>query len=183
MNLKAIEKSIKDLLIALGEDPERPGLKETPARVARLYQEVLSGHGNNPISHLKVFPNDSLSGLIVVKNIHFFSTCEHHLVPFFGEVSIGYIPNEKLLGLSKFARIVEVFARRLQLQEHLTKQILVALEEVLQPKGCAVRIEAKHLCMMSRGIKSNGSCTITTQFAGMLGSDQNLKAEFLQNFV
>ena len=152
MDTQKIEQAITMLLEAVGEDPNREGLKETPARVARMYQELLGGMDKDGKEHLsKVFSAPD-SEIVVEKNIEFYSLCEHHMLPFFGNVHIAYIPNGKVVGLSKMGRLVEVYARRLQIQERMTGQIADELEKALDAKGVLVVIEAEHLCMTMRGI-------------------------------
>lgn len=152
-NLEKMANLIKELLIELGEDPEREGLKKTPMRVAKAYQYLTKGYREDidKVLNGAVF-NEKYNEMVVVKNIDFFSLCEHHLLPFYGKVHIAYIPNGKIVGLSKIPRIVEVFSRRLQVQERLTQQIADTLNEYLNPKGVAVVIEARHLCMIMRGL-------------------------------
>ncbi|MGN0477112.1 MAG: GTP cyclohydrolase I FolE [Ruminococcus sp.] len=156
-----IQKAVVEILEAIGEDPNREGLRETPSRVARMYSELTSGYSDSAKTHLsKVFTAEN-SQFVLEKDINFHSLCEHHMLPFFGKVHIAYIPDGKVVGLSKLARLVEVFARRLQIQEQMTNQIADALEEELAPKGVFVIIEAEHTCMTMRGIKKIGSKTIT----------------------
>lgn len=162
---KRLEKLLKNLakqiITSVEENPERDGLKDTPARVAKVYTELLSGYYDSPSRVIKLFDSNDFHGLITVANIEFYSLCEHHLIPFFGKIHIGYIPNGKILGFSKFARIVKIYSRRLQTQEYLTKQIFDILEKNLAPKGIVVCIEAKHLCISMRGVKASG-CSIKT---------------------
>ncbi|KKS11196.1 GTP cyclohydrolase I FolE [Candidatus Gottesmanbacteria bacterium RIFCSPLOWO2_01_FULL_46_21] len=155
-------KFIPRLVESFGEDPQREGLNETPGRVLRMYEELLSGYSKNPSSVFKTFKNDGYKDLVTVANINFYSLCEHHLIPFFGKVHIGYVPNGRILGFSKFARLVDVYARRLQTQENLTKQIFDSIQSNLHPKACIVRIEAEHLCVNMRGIKKKDFITKTT---------------------
>jgi len=173
-----IENQIKELLHSLGEDVERDGLKETPKRVSAMYQELLQGYTTSPKSVFKLFESNDYDGLITVHGIDFYSLCEHHLVPFFGQVHIGYIPNGKILGLSKFARLVDVFARRLQVQEHLTTQIADAIMEHLKPKGVIVFALAEHLCMSMRGVKKKGAVTKTLVMKGVFKEDKQLLDQF-----
>lgn len=179
MNKVKVQSNIKELLKMIDENPNREGLADTPRRVADYYQEVLAGYDQNPLDHATTFPSEGEHGLVTVKAIDFYSLCEHHLVPFFGEVSIGYLPNGRIIGLSKLARIVEVFSRRLQVQERLTNQILDNIVEILHPIGCAVHINAKHLCMAMRGIKKEDTSTVTTNFYGELKTNFELRREFL----
>ncbi len=181
MNSNNIENAVKGILFEIGEDPSREGLVETPIRVAKMYQEIFSGYNEDYHKHAKTFSADGASGLVIINDIGFYSLCEHHMVPFMGNIIIGYIPDKKILGLSKFARIADVFTHRLQIQERLTKQILDAIVEILEPKGAAVYINAKHLCMAMRGVKKETSKTITTSFYGLLNDDNNLRREFLDS--
>lgn len=154
----------KEFLIAIGEDPNREGLIETPERVAKMCDELFNP--NRETFNCKVFNSDNYGGIVLVKNIDFSSVCEHHLLPFVGEIHIAYIPREKILGLSKFARIVDKHAKKLQLQERLAKDILDDIQGTMNPLGIAIYIEAKHLCMNIRGIKRRNASTITTLFSG-----------------
>lgn len=170
-----IEQAVILLLEGMGEDPEREGLKETPGRIARMYEELYGGMFEDPAVHLsKTFSADS-SELVVEKDITFYSTCEHHLLPFYGKAHIAYVPDGKVVGLSKLARTVEVFARRLQIQEQLTGQIADALMECIAPKGVMVMIEAEHMCMTMRGIKKPGSQTVTIARRGQFMEDPSLE--------
>ena len=179
MDTQKIEQAITMLLEAVGEDPSREGLKETPARVARMYQELLGGMDKDGKEHLsKVFSAPD-SEIVVEKNIEFYSLCEHHLLPFFGNVHIAYIPNGKVVGLSKMGRLVEVYARRLQIQERMTGQIADELEKALDAKGVLVVIEAEHLCMTMRGIKKRGARTVSYASRGVFREDPQKKQEAL----
>jgi GTP cyclohydrolase I len=164
----------------LGENPCREGLKETPKRVAKMYEELLKGYKIDPKSVFKCFSSDHYSGLIVVSDIDFYSLCEHHLLPFYGKIHIGYVPDGKILGLSKFARLVEIFARRLQLQERLTKQIAETLQENLNSEGIVVYCEARHLCMSMRGIKKGASRMQTLVKTGVFNTNKNLLPQFFR---
>src|SRR3989338_4238313 len=170
--------TIKKLLIYFGEDIKRDGLKETPIRVERMYEELLSGYKKDPKSIFKKFESESYKGLITVTNIDFFSLCEHHLLPFFGKVSIGYIPNGHILGLSKFARLVDIYAKRLQVQEHLTTLIANSLMKHLNAQGVIVHITATNLCMSMRGVNKTNVVTKTTIVRGVLKEDQYLQNQF-----
>lgn len=161
-----IQEAVRMLLDAIGEDPSREGLVDTPDRVARMYEELTSGYAESASDHLKKVFSEDGSDVVVEKDIAFSSMCEHHLMPFFGKVHIAYIPNGRVAGLSKLARTVEVFARRLQLQERLNAQIADAVYEELGAKGVCVVIEAEHTCMTSRGVKKMGSRTITIAMRG-----------------
>lgn len=160
------ESAVRLLLEALGEDVESPGLVETPARVVRMYEEVLAGREVDPATHLsKVFPLED-PGFVLERDISFHSLCEHHLLPFFGKVHIAYLPKDKVTGLSKLARTVETYARRLQLQERMTQQICQAIQTTLNPEGVLVVAEAEHFCMSMRGIRKPGTTTVTLAATG-----------------
>lgn len=162
MDKEKIEQAVALLLEGLGEDASRPGLVDTPKRVARMYEEICGGMQESAKEHLaKRFPIEE-SGIVLEKDITFYSLCEHHIMPFFGKAHIAYIPDKEVVGISKLARTVEVFARRLQLQEQLTAQIADAIMTELKPKGVMVQLEAEHLCMTMRGVKKPGSKTVTT---------------------
>lgn len=180
MDLEKIEKAVYNILEAVGEDPERPGLKETPSRVARMYAEMFAGLNEDPTRHLKFFEEKSNDEMVIVRDIPFASMCEHHLLPFVGKAHIAYIPSDnKIIGLSKFARIVDNFAKKPQVQERLTHDIADFLEEHLKPKGVAVIIEAEHMCMSIRGAKASGSKTQTSALRGCMKSDARTRAEVL----
>ncbi len=180
MNKKAVEKLIEDFLKELGEDPGREGLLNTPARVAEAFDFLTSGYKKN----IKEIMNDALFNekydeMVLVKNIDFYSLCEHHMLPFYGKVHVAYIPNGKIIGLSKIPRLVEIFARRLQVQERMTQQIADTLEEYLQPKGVAVVVEAFHMCMMMRGVEKQNSSATTSAVHGDFKEDARTRTEFL----
>jgi GTP cyclohydrolase I len=180
MDLKKIEKAVKMILDAIGEDPGRHGLKETPARVARMYSEIFSGIAADPAKEIKMFHEGEHEEMIMVKDIPFYSVCEHHLVPFIGKAHVAYIPTKgKVTGLSKLVRVVEGFAKRLQVQERLTSQIADTLMEKLDPRGVLVIIEAEHLCMSMRGVKKPGSVTVTSAVRGIFRKNTTTKAEAL----
>jgi GTP cyclohydrolase I len=164
------EAAVRELLIAVGEDPDREGLLETPARVARAYRELLSGMRSHPEEVLTTTFDLGHDEMILVKDIELWSMCEHHLVPFTGVAHVGYIPNEngRITGLSKLARLVDVYARRPQVQERLTTQIADSLMEILEARGCIVVIEAEHLCMTMRGVRKPGSKTVTSAVRGVM---------------
>lgn len=179
MDLNKIKEAVKLFLEAIGEDTKREGLIETPDRVARMCEEIFGGMGKDAKEHLtKQFLIDN-SEMVVVRDIVFYSTCEHHLLPFFGKVHIAYIPNGKIVGLSKLARTVEIYARRLQIQEQLTAQIASAVEKYLTPKGVMVMIEAQHMCMSMRGIKKGDSLTLTYAKRGCFIDDVEKQKEFI----
>lgn len=174
------EELIKELLGSIEPDVEREGLKDTPRRVDEAYKHLFSGYSKNPKDVLTVFDDEAYDEMIVVKNIEFYSTCEHHMLPFFGKAQIGYIPNGKIIGLSKLPRLVEIFSRRLQNQERLTTQIAEALLELIQPKGVAVVMEAKHFCMMARGVEKQMSEVSTSALKGSFKKDPSTRDEFLK---
>jgi len=178
---KKIEKAVKMLLEGMGEDPSREGLVDTPRRVAGMYEEVLAGMEQKAADHLVRQFNVEGSDIVIEKDITFYSLCEHHLMPFMGKVHIAYIPEGKVVGLSKLARTVEVFARRLQLQEQLTRQIADAIEENLSPKGVMVVVEAEHTCMTMRGVKKPGSVTVTTVTRGEFKKNAELQTIVLDS--
>jgi GTP cyclohydrolase I len=175
-----IALAIKNILDSLGEESTRDGLKETPKRVAKSLIELTSGmtYTAEDIAADAIFDCDS-DGLILQKNLEFYSLCEHHLLPFFGRVHFAYVPNKKIIGLSKVGRLIDIFAKRLQVQEKLTKEIITALDEVLRPRALAVIIEASHLCMMMRGVKKQGSTTLTAEYLGDFKTNHELRRELL----
>jgi GTP cyclohydrolase I len=178
-----IEEAVRILLGHIDRNPERPGLKETPKRVAKAWIDTWAcGYDKDPASVLKTFEDgaENVNELVVVNNIPVYTHCEHHLAPFFGVAHIGYIPNKRIVGLSKFKRLTDIFARRLQVQERLTNQIADAIQEYLEPKGVGVVIECRHLCMESRGIQTPGSTTTTSALRGALFEDLRAREEFLQ---
>lgn len=177
----SIEDNIRRLLQFVGEDPSRGGLLETPHRVAKAWAHWTSGYSKDAKDILKVFEDgaDGCDEMVIVKDIPFYTHCEHHMAPFFGTATVAYIPNGKIVGLSKISRIVDMFARRLQVQERLTNQIADALNDNLDPKGVSVVIKARHLCMESRGICQQGHHTITSALRGVLKSDEKARAEFM----
>jgi GTP cyclohydrolase IA len=174
-----IERAVREILLAIGEDPDRDGLAETPARVARAYAEQFSGLSQHPEDVLSTVFDADYDELILVRDIEVYSTCEHHLVPFFGFAHVGYIPNEKgqITGLSKLARLVDVYARRPQVQERMTSQIADALMMVLEPRGALVVIEAEHLCMSMRGVRKPGAKTVTSAVRGSIRDSDRTRAE------
>jgi GTP cyclohydrolase IA len=176
-----IERAVREILLAIGEDPDRNGLTDTPARVARAYAEQFSGLSQRPEDVLTTVFDAEYDELILVRDIEVYSTCEHHLVPFFGFAHVGYIPNEKgqITGLSKLARLVDVYARRPQVQERMTSQIADALMTVLEPRGVLVVIEAEHLCMSMRGVRKPGAKTVTSAVRGSVRDSDRTRAEAL----
>lgn len=178
-NREQIEHHIKEILKLVGEDVEREGLIETPARVARMYEEIFAGYDVDPREVLGVTFEENHQELVIVKDIVYYSQCEHHMAPFFGKVHIGYIPSGRIAGLSKLARLVEAVTRRLQVQERITSQIADIMDEVLKPEGVMVVVEGEHLCMCARGVKKPGSKTVTSAVRGSFRSEPAARAEFL----
>jgi GTP cyclohydrolase IA len=177
---EAIAYHVKQILHLVGEDVTREGLLETPRRVAKSYEELLQGYLVEPSHVLTTTFEESSEGPVIVADITFHSLCEHHMIPFFGIAHVGYVPGHRIVGISKIARLVDVFARRLQVQERLTKQIVDTLFTTLQAEGAIALIEAEHMCMCARGIRKPGSKTITMASRGMYQTDVNLRNEFLQ---
>lgn len=178
MDKQRIENAVREILWAIGENPDREGLVETPKRVANMYAEIFAGLEDNPARHLKVFNESDNDEMVVVRDIPMYSMCEHHLLPFVGKAHIAYIPsNGKVIGLSKLARIVDSFSKKPQLQERLTSQIADFLEENLSPKGIAVVVEAEHLCMTMRGARAAGAKTQTSALRGSMRKDARTRAE------
>lgn len=177
---KKIEEAVRLLLEGIGEDVTREGLKDTPGRIARMYEEIYKGMDENPATHLsKTFTVEN-NGIVVEKDITFYSTCEHHLMPFYGKVHIAYLPDGRVVGLSKLARTVEVYARRLQIQEQMTAQIADAVMEYLKPQGVMVMAEAEHMCMTMRGVAKPGSRTTTLAVRGCFEKDSQLRQYFFK---
>lgn len=170
-----VQQAITLLLEAIGEDPDREGLVETPKRVAKMYEELTAGYDDDAKVHLSKVFSATDAEVVLEKDITFYSLCEHHMLPFFGKVHIAYIPNGKVVGLSKLARVVEVFARRLQIQEQMTNQIADAIDSELSPKGVLVIAEAEHTCMTMRGIKKTGSKTVTLSARGVFRNNLELQ--------
>lgn len=181
MDKERIEKAFREIIIAIGEDPDREGLRETPKRVANMYEEIFSGLSENPEKHLKMFYEGQSDEIVIVRDIPMYSMCEHHFLPFVGKAHIAYIPNDngKVIGLSKLARIVNTYARRPQLQERLTGQIADFIDSEMEPKGVAVVVEAEHLCMTMRGIKAAGAKTQTSALRGIIRKDARTRAEVM----
>ncbi|MFR6514052.1 GTP cyclohydrolase I FolE [Ruminococcus sp.] len=180
MDHEKVKEGVRLLLEGIGEDVTREGLVETPDRIARMYEEIYGGMEEDASEHLKKRFHVDNDAMVLEKDITFYSTCEHHLLPFYGKAHIAYIPNGEVVGLSKLARTVEVFARRLQLQEQLTGQIADALEKELNPKGVMVMIEAEHMCMTMRGIKKPGSQTVTIVKRGIFENNKELEDTFFR---
>ena len=180
MDKERIQNAVREILIAVGENPDREGLVETPKRVANMYEEIFAGLTEDPKQHIKLFNEQSNDEMVIVKDIPFYSMCEHHLLPFFGKAHIGYIPSDnKIIGLSKLARIVDNFAKKPQVQERLTSDIADFLNDNLQPKGVAVIMEAEHMCMTMRGARAAGSKTQTSALRGIMRTDAKTRAEVL----
>ncbi|MCZ2108208.1 MAG: GTP cyclohydrolase I FolE [Dehalococcoidia bacterium] len=179
MDYDRIKAAVREILHALGEDPEREGLAETPRRIAEMYGEVFGGLYSDPAEHLKVGFEVSHDEMVILRNIPFYSMCEHHFLPFHGEAHVGYVPDGRVVGISKLARVVEGFARRPQIQEALTGQVANAIMDALNPDGVAVVIEAEHLCMTMRGIKKPGSRMVTSATRGLFRQSSITRAEFL----
>ena len=178
IDLPAIEEAVRNILIAIGEDPEREGLRQTPERVARMYAEIFDGVHRDPGDMVDSFFGDEhYQEIVMVRDIPFYSSCEHHLVPFHGKAHVAYIPQGRVTGLSKLARLIEGFARRPQMQERLTAQVADTLMERLDPLGVMVVIEAEHLCMSMRGVRKPGSITVTSAVRGSLATNPSTRAE------
>jgi GTP cyclohydrolase IA len=179
VDLPRIERAVREILVAIGEDPDRDGLTDTPARVARSYAEQFAGMRQRPEDVLTTLFDADHEEMVLVRGIEMYSTCEHHLAPFFGFAHVGYIPNEKgqITGLSKLARLVDVYARRPQVQERMTSQVADALMAVLEPRGVIVVIEAEHLCMSMRGVRKPGAKTVTSAVRGMFQDSDRTRAE------
>jgi GTP cyclohydrolase I len=180
VDLPRIERAVREILAAVGEDPDREGLLETPARVARMYAELFRGLHTDPRIHLQKFFTEKYDEMVLVKDISFNSMCEHHMLPFIGKAHIGYVPNGKVVGLSKLARVVEEVSHRPQVQERMTEQIADLLIEELQVKGVAVVIEASHSCMSIRGVRKPGAVCVTSAMKGLFRSNLSSRAEVMQ---
>lgn len=174
-----VERAVYELLDALGEDPEREGLQDTPKRVARMYRELFAGLTTDPAKHLSRVFNEQYDEIVLLRDIDFFSLCEHHLLPFQGRAHVAYLPDGRVVGLSKLARTVEAFARRPQVQERMTCQIADALMEHLAPKGAAVVVEAEHLCMKMRGVQKPNGLMVTSALRGVFKECASLRAEVM----
>lgn len=180
MNYNVIEKCVKNLLVEVGENPEREGLKNTPHRVAKTYQFLTRGYKQDirEVLNGAIF-EEKYDEMVIVKDIDFYSMCEHHLLPFFGKVHLAYIPDGKIVGLSKIPRIVDVYAQRLQVQERMTQEIADTFDKFLKPRGVAVVVEAYHMCMMMRGVQKQNSITTTSAMHGIFTEDARTRSEFL----
>ena len=172
-----IKRAVHDILVAIGEDPSREGIRETPRRIAEMYAEVFRGMKEDPREVLSVGFEEGHNEMVILKDIPFYSICEHHLLPFYGMAHIGYIPKGRVVGASKLGRVVEILAKRPQLQERLTTQIADTIVEALQPQGVAVVIEAEHMCMSMRGVKKPGVLTITSAVRGIFRKNEKTRAE------
>lgn len=179
VDLQRVAAAVKELLAAVGEDPDREGLRHTPMRVAHMYAEVFSGLHENPRQHLRTFFTEQYDELVVLRDIPFHSMCEHHLLPFAGKAHIAYLPDGRIVGISKLARVVEAYARRPQVQERMTNQIADLLVEELHAKGVAIIIQATHLCMTCRGIKKPGTIMVTSALRGRCKSDARSRSEVM----
>ncbi len=180
MNLKKIEEGVRLILEGIGENPERPGLKDTPSRVAKMYTEIFAGLKKPTEDLLKPIEGESHDEMVLLKDIPFYSVCEHHLLPFIGKASIAYIPDGKITGLSELAKALEYLASRPQVQERLNTQLADIIMERLKPRGCMVVIDAEHLCLSMRGIKKPGSKTVTSAVRGIFRSKQSTREEMLE---
>jgi GTP cyclohydrolase I len=178
-NREQIEHHVREILRLIGEDVDREGLLDTPARVTRMYEEIFSGYDADVRDVLGVTFDERHEELVIIRDIVYYSQCEHHMAPFFGKIHVGYIPSGKVAGLSKFARLVDAVTRKLQVQERITSEIADILEDVLKPHGVMVVVEGEHLCMCARGVKKYGSKTITSGVRGSFLSDSTLRSEFL----
>ncbi|MCZ8523862.1 MULTISPECIES: GTP cyclohydrolase I FolE [Paenibacillus] len=178
-NREQIEHHVREILRLVGEDVDREGLVDTPARVTRMYEEIFAGYEADVKDILGVAFDEKHEELVIVKDIVYYSQCEHHMAPFFGKIHIGYIPSGKIAGLSKFARLVEAVTRRLQVQERITSELADIIESELEPHGCMVVVEGEHLCMCARGVKKPGSKTVSSAVRGVFRRDPSSRAEFL----
>ena len=174
-----VEAAVRELLVSIGEDPRREGLVDTPRRIADMYAEILGGRMIDPTEYLKVGFEVAHDEMVILRNIPFYSMCEHHFLPFHGEAHVGYVPDGRVVGISKLARVVEAFARRPQIQEQLTSQVANAIMDELHPDGVAVVVEAEHLCMTMRGVKKPGSRMVTSAMRGTFKKSDVTRGEFL----
>lgn len=174
-----IERAVREILIAVGENPDREGLRETPARVARMYEEVFSGLSQDPAHHLRKVFTQKYDEMVLVKDITFQSMCEHHLLPFIGVAHVAYLPNGKIVGLSKLARVIEAVSRRPQVQERITETVADLIEQELQARGVAVVVEAEHFCMCMRGVRKPGSRTVTSAMRGGFKENHSTRMELM----
>jgi GTP cyclohydrolase I len=179
MDRKKIQKLTAELLKAIGEDSEREGLIDTPKRVAKSFETLYGGYEKDPKDHITVFDGEDYDEMIICRDIDFYSTCEHHMLPFFGKAYVGYLPNKKIIGISKIPRIIEIYARRLQNQERMTMQIAKSINDLLKPKGVGVVIKAQHLCMLSRGVERQNAVITTSSFTKLFRTNPETRSEFL----
>jgi len=179
VDLPRIERAVREILIAVGENPDREGLKKTPSRVARAYQELMAGLRDDPRRHLRTIFHESYQEIVLLRDIEFHSLCEHHLLPFTGRAHVAYLPDGRIVGLSKLARVVEEYARRPQVQERLTTQVVDAIMDELNPIGAACVIEAVHTCMTIRGVRKHGSVMVTSELRGIFKENPASRAEIL----
>jgi GTP cyclohydrolase IA len=177
VDVPRIERAVREILLAIGEDPDREGLVGTPGRVAKAYEFLFTGLGEDPTKHLRVGFQEDHHEMVLIRDIPFYSMCDHHLLPFVGNAHVGYIPNGKVVGLSKLARVVEGYSRRPQLQERLTAQVADALHQELDARGSIVVIEANHLCLTMRGVQKPGSVTVTSAMRGIYAKDERTRHE------
>jgi GTP cyclohydrolase I len=176
----SFEDLVREMIVRLGEDPEREGLVRTPERVHRAYEHLMKGYKEDPEAMLKkALFTVTYDQMVIVKDVEMFSLCEHHMLPFFGKVHVAYIPNGKVIGLSKIPRLVDIFSRRLQIQERLTTQIAETIQKAIQPQGVGVVVEARHLCMMMRGVEKQHSAAVTSSMLGCFRDEQETRTEFL----
>jgi GTP cyclohydrolase IA len=176
----SFEELVREMIVRLGEDPNREGLTGTPERVHRAYEQLLRGYRQDPETMLKqALFTVNYDEMVIVKDVEMFSLCEHHMLPFFGKVHVAYIPNGKVIGLSKIPRLIEIFSRRLQIQERLTTQIAETIQKAIEPQGVGVVIEARHLCMMMRGVEKQHSAAVTSSMLGSFREEQETRTEFL----
>ena len=179
MDSKLIENATINLLLGLGENPGREGLLETPSRVAKSFMKLFEGYGQDPAKLLTVFETDGYNQMVLLKDVEFYSTCEHHMIPFFGKAHVAYIPGDHIVGISKLARLVDMYARRLQIQERICEQVTSALMQYLKPKGAACIIEASHLCMRARGVEKQNSTMVTSSLKGVFLTNSEARAELM----
>ncbi len=179
-DIETAQQLLRQLIVAIGEDPNREGLLDTPRRMAAMYEELFDGLRQDPVAVLSVGFEEGHDEMVILREIPFYSMCEHHFMPFHGEAHVGYLPDGRIVGLSKIARAVDIFARRPQVQERLTGQIANCIEEVLGAKGVGVVIEAEHLCMTARGVRKPGSKMVTSAMRGKFRNDSNTRHEFLE---
>jgi len=179
VDIERIKKAVTEILTAVGEDVQREGIRETPKRVAEMYSELLAGMREDPKKHLRSVFSENYDEIVLLRDVPFYSICEHHLMPFIGKAHVAYLPKGRVLGVSKLARVVDCFARRLQVQERLTEQIADFIMESLKPKGVAVVLEASHSCMTIRGIKKPGSVMVTSSLRGIFRKDPKSRSEVL----